>query len=150
MLRQVNVGLFVLHFGVNLVPVQADDYPNFRRNFQRQIDFLKRVSPDTPILIIGVSDMAQMHNGQFISYPNIPVIKHIQYEIAMQNHAAFWDLQAFMGGQGAMSRWVNADPALGRTDYVHFSDEGAEIVGQELSRILLEVLLTPADTLAYD
>jgi lysophospholipase L1-like esterase len=150
MLGQVTVGLFVLHFGVNLVPVQADDYPNFRRNFQRQIDFLKRIRPEVPILIIGVSDMAQKHEGQFVSYPNIPVIKQIQYEIAMQNHAAFWDLQAFMGGEGAMSRWVDADPALGRTDYVHFSDEGAEIVGQELARILLEELQTTADTLAHD
>lgn len=150
MLGQVKVGLFVLHFGVNLVPALADDYPNFRRYFQRQIDFLKRIRPEVPILIIGVSDMAQMHNGQFISYPNIPVIKQVQYEIAMHNHAAFWDLQAFMGGAGAMSRWVNASPALGRKDYVHFSDEGAEMVGQELARILLEALQTTTDTLAHD
>lgn len=150
MLGQVKVGLFVLHFGVNLVPVQADDYPNFRRHFQRQIDFLKRIQPEVPILIIGVSDMARMHDGQFVSYPNIPVIKQIQYEIAMYNHAAFWDLQAFMGGEGAMSRWVNASPALGRKDYVHFSDEGAEVAGQELARILLEVLQPITDTLAHD
>ncbi len=150
MLGQVKVGLFVLHFGVNLVPAQADDYPHFRRYFQRQIDFLKRIRPEVPILIIGVSDMARMHDGQFVSYPNIPVIKQIQYEIAMHNHAAFWDLQAFMGGEGAMSRWVNASPALGRKDYVHFSDEGAEMVGQQLGRILLEALQTTTDTLAHD
>ncbi len=150
MFGQVTVGLFVLHFGVNLVPFQANDYPNFRRHFQRQIDFLKRIRPEVPIVIIGVSDMAQKQDGQFISYPNIPVIKQIQYEIAMQNHAAFWDLQAFMGGEGAMSRWVNASPELGRKDYVHFSDEGAEIVGLELARILMEELQTTVDTFAHD
>jgi len=150
MLGQVKVGLFVLHFGVNLVPFQADDYPNFRRHFQRQIDFLKRIRPEVPILIIGVSDMARMDEGQFVSYPNIPVIKQIQYEIAMENKLAFWDLEAFMGGEGAMSRWVNASPALGRKDYVHFSDEGAQVVGQELARILLEELHARVDTLAYD
>lgn len=141
-LDQVNVGLFVLHFGVNLVPYESKDYPNFKRRFQQQIDFLKRIRPDVPILIIGVSDMAEKQNGQLISYPNIPIIKEIQRDIAMQNHAAFWDLQAFMGGAGGMINWVNANPSLGRKDYTHFSKKGADVIGRELGELILKELKT--------
>lgn len=141
-LDQVNAGLFVLHFGVNLVPYESKDYPNFKRHFQRQIDFLRRVRPDVPILIIGVSDMAEKQDGQLVSYPNIPTIKEIQREIARQNRVAFWDLQAFMGGEGGMVDWVNARPALGRKDYTHFSKEGADVIGRELGKLILEELKT--------
>ncbi|WP_299579573.1 hypothetical protein [uncultured Sunxiuqinia sp.] len=142
MLNQVNVGLFVLHFGVNLVPYISNNYRHFERNFQRQISYLKSIRPEVPILIIGVSDMAKKLDGTYASYPNIPQIKAIQYELAMKNHTAFWDLQNFMGGEGAMVQWVNRSPALGRTDYVHFSAEGAAVVGKELARLLLEELKT--------
>ncbi|MGQ7870675.1 hypothetical protein [Sunxiuqinia sp. sy24] len=148
MLDQVNVGLFVLHFGVNLVPYQSNDYAHFRRYFQRQISYLKSIRPEVPILIVGVSDMAQKQDGHYSSYPNIPQVKAIQYEIAMQNRIAFWDLQAFMGGKGAMSQWVKRSPALGRTDYVHFSAEGAAVVGEELARLLLKELNKTDDLVA--
>ena len=142
MLDQVNVGLFILHFGVNLVPYQSKDYPNFQKHFKRQIAFLRRIRPDVPILIIGVSDMAEKKNGQFISYPNIPVVKAIQRKIAMENHTVFWDLQAFMGGNGGMINWVQTKPSLGRKDYTHFSKRGAAIIGNELSNLILNELKT--------
>lgn len=137
MLDQVNIGLFVLHFGVNLVPYASKDYHYFQVHFQRQIAFLKQVRPDVPILIVGVSDMAEKQDGQFVSYPNIPEIKSIEKKIALENQAVFWDLQAFMGGQGSMVNWVNAKPSLGRKDYTHFSKRGAVAIGKELGRLIL-------------
>ena len=147
MLDQVNVGLFVLHFGVNLVPYQSSDYRYFRIHFQRQIAFLRSIRPQVPILIVGVSDMAQKQDGKFVSYSNIQTIKQIQYEIAMKNHTAFWDLQSFMGGEGAMVRWVNHKPALGRKDYVHFSKRGANLIGRELAHSILNEMKTTADSI---
>ena len=147
MLDQVNVGLFVLHFGVNLVPYQSSDYRYFRIHFQRQIDFLRSVRPQVPILIVGVSDMAKKQDGEFVSYSNIQTIKRIQYEIAMENQTAFWDLQSFMGGEGAMVRWVNHQPALGRKDYVHFSKRGANLIGRELAHSILNEMKTTTDSI---
>lgn len=142
MIDQVNVGLFVLHFGVNLVPYLSDDFQFFKRQYQKQIAFMKRVRPEVPILIIGVSDMAEKQDGQFRSYRNIPAIKAIQYEIAMENQAVFWDLQAFMGGEGGMVNWVKANPSLSRKDYTHFSKQGATIIGNELAKMILNELKT--------
>ncbi|WP_159519171.1 SGNH/GDSL hydrolase family protein [Sunxiuqinia indica] len=148
MLDQVNVGLFVLHFGVNLVPYTSkNDYLHFRIHFQQQISFLKLIRPEVPILIIGVSDMAQKEAGQFKTYSTITAIKQIQFKLAMQNHAAFWDLQSFMGGEGSMKRWVEAAPALGRKDYIHFSRRGADLVGTELAKTILQELKASEDSL---
>ncbi len=148
MLGQVNVGLFVLHFGVNLVPYTSkNDYLHFRIHLQRQISFLKLIRPEVPILIIGVSDMAQKEDGQFKTYPSIAAIKQIQFKMAMENHAAFWNLQSFMGGEGSMKRWVEATPALGRKDYIHFSRRGADLVGTELGKTILKELKANEESL---
>ncbi len=138
MIGQINPGLFIFHFGVNLVPYESDDYFYFRKHFKQQILFLKDHYPDAPLLIIGVSDMARKHKGKFESYTNIHQIKKIQKEIAFETGAVFWDLEAFMGGKSGMIRWVNAEPKLGRKDYVHFSKKGAEKIGLELFKMILE------------
>ena len=137
MLDQVNVGLFILHYGVNLVPYASKDYHYFQLHFSRQIAFLKQVRPEVPILIVGVSDMAEREDGHFVSFPNIPEIKAIEKGIAIENHVAFWDLDAFMGGAGSMVNWVDAKPPLARTDYTHFTKEGAALVGNELGKLIL-------------
>lgn len=138
MLDEMNPSLFILHFGVNLVPWPSNDYALFRRSFTRQIRFLKEHCPSAPILIIGVSDMSQRVEGAFVSYPNIQQIKQLQHEIAIETHCAFFDLEAYMGGPGSMVDWVTAQPPLARTDYTHFTGEGAEKIGLELTRLLLD------------
>ncbi len=138
MLDLVNPSLVVFQFGVNLVPYKSEQYPNFRYHFKRQIEFLKASLPEVPILIVGVSDMARKENGEFVSYPNIPQIKAIQREIAAETGSDFWDLEAFMGGPGSMISWVDANPPLGRKDYTHFTAGGANKIGTELSRLILE------------
>ena len=150
MLRQVDVGMFVLHFGVNLVPYQSKDYRHFKTHFQQQLSFLKAIRPGVPILLVGVSDMAQRQGDHFQSYGTIPKIKQVQQELALENHTAFWDLEAAMGGAGAMLKWVQAQPALGRKDYVHFSREGARLIGKELAQLILNELSREKDTISHD
>ncbi|WP_163709094.1 GDSL-type esterase/lipase family protein [Mangrovibacterium lignilyticum] len=129
--------LFILHFGVNVVPYFSENYKAFRYQLNRQINLIRQLRPDASILIIGVSDMAHRVEGEFVSYENINQIKQIQLELAMKNGCAFWDLENYMGGPGSMIRWVNTEPPLGRKDYIHFSAAGAEQVGRELARILI-------------
>lgn len=129
--------LFVLQFGVNVVPYFSENYTIFRSQFKRQIKIIRQLCPGVPILVIGVSDMAHREDGEMVSYENIQQIKQIQFEIAMQNHCAFWDLEAFMGGVGSMVSWVNAEPPMGRKDYVHFTEKGADKIGNELAQLFI-------------
>ena len=149
MLSLINPGLFIFHFGVNLVPYQSEDYRDFRVKMKRQINFIKKVYPDVPILIIGVSDMAKNENGVFTSYDNIPQIKQVQREISDETQSVFWDLHAFMGGGGSINDWVNATPPLAAKDYIHFTNKGAERVGAELARMLLEEYDKNNETVAW-
>ncbi|RKD91489.1 GDSL-type esterase/lipase family protein [Mangrovibacterium diazotrophicum] len=129
--------LFVLQFGVNVVPYFSENYTIFRSQFNRQIRIIRQLCPGVPILVIGVSDMAHREDGELVSYENIEQIKQIQFDIAMRNHCAFWDLEAFMGGIGSMASWVNADPPMGRKDFVHFTEKGAEKIGSELANLFI-------------
>ena len=137
MVNLLNPGLFILHYGVNLVPYPSKNYIFFRIQMKKQILFLKKICPDIPVLLVGVSDMARLKNGELASYPNIGQIKQIQKEVADETGAIFWDLEAFMGGPGSMVNWVNARPPLGKSDYIHFSEAGDDKIGTELARLLL-------------
>jgi len=137
MTQKLSPDLFILQFGVNVVPYPAKNYHIFRSRFDHQIKVIRQLCPRVPILIVGVSDMAHRLEGEFVSYENIDQIKQIQFEVAMENHCAFWDLEKFMGGPGSMINWVNANPTLGRTDYIHFTEKGADKIGHELARIFI-------------
>lgn len=137
MMNQLNPDLFILQFGVNVVPYYTSRNRSFERHLSDQIQSIRELCPNIPILIVGVSDMAQRIDGEFQSYGNIAQIKQVQREVAERNGCIFWDLEQFMGGAGSMIKWVNADPPLGRKDYIHFSEQGGEKVGNELARLLI-------------
>jgi len=136
--NELKPDLVALQFGVNVVPYFNQKNRGFEKRFRQQIKILHELLPSTPILIVGVSDMAQRLDGQLSSYPNISSIKQLQYEIAMENGCIFWDLEQFMGGPGSMIKWVDENPPLGRTDYTHFTKEGGEKIGKHLATLLIQ------------
>lgn len=140
---EIKPAMFILQYGVNVVPSVSNSFGFFQKQFAAQVGWLRRNYPDTPVLVIGVSDMAHRVDGKMVSYSNIHRIKQIQFEIAMANGCLFWDLEQFMGGPGSMVQWVDTLPALARKDYVHFSEQGAAKVGGELSRLLIKEFELP-------
>ncbi len=136
-IRLINPSLCIWQFGVNLVPYPRDNYDYYRELLINEIWLLKQLMPDVPVLLVGLSDMAKKENGKMISYPNIQAIKKAQLEAAQLCHCVYWDLEAFMGGPGSMIKWVESDPRLGQKDYIHFTEKGAQYVGEHLADLLL-------------
>ena len=134
----INPGLCVFHFGVNLAPWYREDYNYYRIRLVREIRRVQQLMPGVPVLIVGISDMAKKEKGAMVSYPNIKAIKEAQQEAARICNCSFWDLEKFMGGPGSMVRWVNAEPRLGQKDYIHFTREGTEKIGNRLSNLILD------------
>lgn len=130
--------LCILHFGVNVVPTSRKNYNYYCSMLVREIREMQKLMPDVPVLIVGVSDMATREEGKMVSCSNIHAIKKAQIEAARQCNCAFFDLEKFMGGVGAMVCWVNASPRLGQKDYIHFTRKGTEKIGNILSSLLLE------------
>ncbi len=137
-IKKLNIKLLVLQFGVNVVPSPAKDYGFYERMVVRQLKFLKSLSPDLCILVVGVSDMAHKVGTEMVSYHNIPMIRDAQRNAAFKTGCAFWDLYEAMGGAGAMRSWVNSKPSLAGKDYTHFNARGAKVVGEMLYEALMK------------
>ncbi len=137
-IKQLNVKLLILQFGVNVVPSPAKDYGFYERLLTKQLRFLKSLAPDLCILVVGVSDMAHKSGTQYVSYSNIPKIREAQRKAAFKTGCAFWDLYEAMGGEGAMRSWVQSKPSLAGKDYTHFNARGARVVGEMLYEALMK------------
>ncbi len=89
-------------------------------------------------LILGPGDHGMREKGKIISEPDIIRINNWQKKLADSTGCAFFDAQAFMGGDGAMGRWVKQ--GLGWSDYSHFTGKGEQAMGVGLYRALLQGL----------
>lgn len=130
--QQLNVGLIIYQFGVNVIPNVREEYSYYQKQVSNELSILKSLNPGVPVLVIGPSDMSRKEGSNYVSYPNIPLLIEAQKEAAMSTGCAFWDLHESMGGINSMPAWVNAQPALAQKDHVHFSPKGANVVGQKL------------------
>lgn len=149
----LNPDLVILNFGLNIVLNIRDEYSYYRNRIYKQLIRIKKLAPETDILLVGVSDMARLDSTGIHSYPNLPAIIRAQKEAADSAGVFFWDARAAMGGEDAAIKWHNHDPPLMANDYTHLSYEG----GHEFAELLLkeffglydsiEIYQDPTDTL---
>ena len=130
MYKLLNVKLIVLQFGVNVVPHEVRSYKYYERSFYRQLLAFKKMNPNIPIIVIGVSDMSRKKGTYYESYPNIEKIRNAQKQAAFKANCAFWDMYKAMGGYNSMPSWVFAQPPLAQKDFTHFSYRGSRIIAQ--------------------
>lgn len=137
MSRNINSGLIIMQFGVNVVPHIVKNYNWYERALTRQLKYMKQVFPYTPILIVSVSDMSMRKGNYYVTYPNIKKIKRAQRNAAKNANCSYWDLQQAMGGENSMPSWVFAQPTLASKDFIHFNRRGGHIIAQMLFNALM-------------
>ena len=127
----LNVGMFILQFGGNVVPYlkSASTYERF---FKRELRVLNNLLPGIPILVVGPSDMSIKEKGQYVTYPNLEKVRDALRSAALNSGCAFWDMYEAMGGKNSMPSWVFADPPLAGNDFVHFNTRGSRIIAEML------------------
>ncbi|MEW5846480.1 MAG: hypothetical protein AB1777_09495 [Bacteroidota bacterium] len=135
--RMLNVRLVILQYGINVVPSNLSSYAYYEKLMEQQISAIRRFSPFTDILIVGVTDMATRTDGELKSNPSVEKVLEAQKQAAMNNGVAFWDGYTVMGGKGSIINWVNSTPPLATKDYTHFTNYGAKRFGQKLANALL-------------
>lgn len=126
----LNTELFILQFGGNSVHAFRDSSAvrYYMRSFKNQIQFIQRIRPSAMILVIGPSDMSQLNNGVFETYPFLSYCVNQMKKTCDETGAAFWDLYGAMGGQNSMPSWVSQ--GLAGKDYIHFTPKGASYASQ--------------------
>jgi D-alanyl-lipoteichoic acid acyltransferase DltB (MBOAT superfamily) len=124
--------LFILHYGLNIVKNVRGNYSYYQKGLLRQISFLKEICPLTPILIVGVTDMAVNEGDSINSYPNIPAIVDAQKEATLKADETFWNSYGAMGGKSSIIKWAEKKPPLAQKDFIHFTYTGADTLSEML------------------
>jgi alginate O-acetyltransferase complex protein AlgI len=127
-----------LHYGLNIVKNVRDNYSYYQKGLERQISLLKEISPLTPVLVIGVTDMAVNEGDSIKSYSNIPAIIDAQKRATLKADVTFWNSYLAMGGESSIIKWAEKKPPLAQKDFIHFTYPGADT----LSGLLVSSLFT--------
>jgi lysophospholipase L1-like esterase len=136
-LDSLDVRLIILEFGGNVMPVvhSQDVAERYGSNFGRQIRYLKNLRPEACILVVGIADMSTRVKGQLQTYPFLKEVRDALKNSALSEGAAYWDMYQSMGGDNSMPQWVKS--GLAGSDYIHFTQAGAEKIAEMLSEAIL-------------
>ena len=140
--RKISPDLIILHYGLNIVRNVRRNYSYFQKGLTRQLSLLKEIAPETPLLVLSLTDMAEVQGDSIVSYRNIPAIINAQKQAARDAGESFWNSYKSMGGASSIIRWAERTPPLAQRDYVHFTYQGADT----LSRILADAVFTVRST----
>ena len=130
--KKLSPDLFILQYGLNIVKNVRDDYSYYQKGLVRQIALIRKISPLTPIIIVGVTDMAANDGDSIKSYKNIPAIIDAQKRAALKAGVIFWDSYRAMGGKSSIIRWAGKKPPLAQKDFIHFTYTGADTLSDML------------------
>ena len=135
---QLDVGLIIMQFGGNSVPYLNSEktIATYCRSLGRQIDYVHRCCPQAKILFIGPSDMSTREKGILQTYPMLPTLIDSLAATAVRHNAAFWSIYHAMGGWNSMVYWN--ERGLAGSDYIHFSQRGADKMGDKLVQALAD------------
>ena len=122
--------LVVLQFGLNaLETCKSDKFcKRYMAYFKRAIAKFRRHYPGVSILIVGVSDAQQRSAGGLRTMPQVAKLTAYQQQLAASEKAAFISMQALMGGEGSMQRYVAKGWA--EKDYKHINSRGGAAVAR--------------------
>ena len=127
--------LVALAYGTNESANQRVPIAEVRARIRRVLRRWKRLAPDASLALIGPGDWPRRRGEGYGPRPRLVAVANAQREVAAEEGAAYFDTLAWMGGEGAMVRWVEARLAL--DDHVHFTQAGYDRFGEALLRALL-------------
>lgn len=131
--QQHSYDLIILQYGVNLLNnANEDNFVWYYKPMMKSIEQVKNCFPGAEILMISSADKAFRYKGQYATAKGMFGLISMQQKIAYESGIAFYNLYESMGGEGSMSRWVDAKPPLAYKDYTHPNSLGDEIIAKGL------------------
>lgn len=129
-LQAARPSLIVINYGTNESQF-GGLVETLDRELRAAIEKTRAAAPGVPILVMSPMDRGE-HAGlsDIHTNPLIPRIVAIQQQVAADEHCAFFNTYAAMGGDGTMARWYAAKPRLITADLIHPTPQGAEYVAQ--------------------
>lgn len=128
--------LIVLHYGTNVLNYGNLNYSWYERAMTRVVNHLRNCFPDASFLIISTADKSTKYGMEMKTDSAVVPLANSQRRYAEATGSGFVNLYTLMGGDGAMIRWVEDEPALGNKDYTHFNTKGS----QKIARFIFDEL----------
>ncbi|MDI3521256.1 MAG: hypothetical protein PWR04_1244 [Anaerophaga sp.] len=132
MAEEMNIRLFLLQFGTNVLPTQTDNYHFYYTHFIRELRILQNLFPDIPVLVVGVQSAATLIDNKVKPLKHARLIADAQRAATLECDMGFIDLQKVMGGTNAAVEWAGQEPPLISSDYMHFTQRGARKIGSRI------------------
>jgi len=141
MYAALSPNLIIMEFGGNTIPYTKSDKSaaQYGSWFKSQINYMKKRNPNAAIIVIGPGDMSVKEKTEYVTYPYLEAVRDAMKDAAISSGCVFWDMYEVMGGKNSMPKWVNAEPSLASSDYIHFSPKGAKKIAEEFSVKLFEM-----------
>lgn len=133
LLRQYD--LIILQYGLNVANKKQMNYNNYGKVLQSIVTHLRKLSPHSSILIMGVSDRANKSVGTMETMPAIYKLHDVQQRVAKETGVAFWSILKAMQYKGGIVSMAKRGEAA--KDYTHLSHKG----GGVLAELFFEALL---------
>jgi hypothetical protein len=136
--NELDYGLVILHYGVNVVNAKVTDFSWYERGMTEVVNHIKIAMPHASILIISTGDKSlRQGGGEYVTDPSVPLVIEVQKRVAEKTGVAFWNLYEAMGGYNSMVKWVQGDTVLAGKDYTHPNFRGAKKIADMLYKHLI-------------
>lgn len=118
-LNLLNTELIIYQFDGSAALGKNKDYDYYRMSLMKELSYIRMLMPQTPVIVVGTA-----------SFGNIELLLDIQRSCALACGCAFWNLEEALGGDHAMARLAEAQPALVSRNLSHFTSRGADWVAK--------------------
>ncbi|MBP5527942.1 MAG: hypothetical protein J6X79_05775 [Bacteroidales bacterium] len=138
-LRMLHPDVVVFGIGINDAVPTNFDTAAFRQNYLALVDSVRAANPDCAFIFVTNNDSFRKTGRRRYSVNNNgPLAREVFYRLAHDVDGAVWDQFEIMGGLKSMDQWrINK---LARTDRVHFTSAGYQLIGNLFSEALLKEL----------
>ena len=128
-MQLVHPDLAILAVGINDSAVSAKDFKpeKFKDNYRRLMRLVLRSNPDCAFIFVTNNDSYRYVRRGMSYNQNTETVRQAMMELAEEFGAGVWDVYAIMGGAHSIEKW--RDAGLAKTDRLHFTDVGYELLG---------------------
>lgn len=127
-LRDIHPDLLIYQFGINeaasLGAFREFTKDELRRQMREWLGKIKRLLPETDVLLIGPPERLQTFQGAPVPMKETLDVQQVQREEAERAGFAYFDTYQCLGGEGQMMKMVSSGLAM--SDYTHFTKRGGD------------------------
>ncbi len=131
--------IIILAYGSNDAFTNHFDKNNFKNNYKKFINFLRKNNENVNILLISPPTITQKEEDKYVLNPNFKLLRDSIYEIAKEERLMLFDMHSFIQDSGGKEFWI--EQKLSFKD-VHLSISGYKIMADKFMQDLRSFLAT--------